>query len=170
MTKPKGLYRILEDPAVGEPVCCLDMPGISTPPPGWVMQGSPTWGGVTSIPREDALTWEGLAFRFPQTGNCSKIDMPNGAKRPRSGPDSSGCHSYLQTTNNELLDGRPLLFTFPANGGRQDWHFVPESEAGTSQVNASFFVLPPGCANTRCPRSSAALRADTPSWPVSYWS
>lgn len=169
MTKPEGLYRILEEPKGGEPACCLDMPGISTPPPHWVKQGSPTWGGVVTITREDQTDWKGLAYRYPQTGNCSKIDMPPGYVRPRSGPTDSGCHSYLQTTDNQLWDGRPLLFTFPAGGGLQDWHFVPESEAGASQVNASLFELAAGCANARCPKSSAALRAGAPSWPVSYW-
>ena len=80
----------------------------------------------------------------------------------------SGCHSYLQVTNDVYWDGRPLLFTFPANLGLQDWHFQPETEKGQG-VEASMFVLPDGCESITCPKSSAHLRAEMPSWPHSYW-
>lgn len=168
MTKPEGLYRILEDPAAGEPSCCLDMPSITTPPPHWVMAGKPTWGGIVTIQREDAspLGWKGLTYRYPQTGNCSKIDQPVGTTRTAR---NSGCHSYLQTTDDERWDTRPLLFTFPSGDGSQDWHFQPETMAGTSKVDAAKFVLPAGCANTKCAKTSAGLRADAPSWPAAYW-
>ena len=143
------------------------MPSLTTPPPDWIQQGKFTWGGIVTIKRASGEDMKGLAYRYPQTGNCSDMNVPASGRKGR--PDSdSGCHSYLQVTDDPPWDGRPLLFTFPAAGGLQDWHFEPETEHGKG-IDESTFALPPGCADALCPKPSATLRTPAASWPASYW-
>ena len=57
-----------------------------------------------------------------------------------------GCHIYDEVDNNA---GTPLVFTFPAHEGRQDYHFDPTSLAVGTQ-DPSLFLLPDGCENNLC--------------------
>lgn len=140
-----GLYRILPKPLPpGQPECCLDMPAIHSPPPAWANANGTVYAGAADLPygpNRAAVAWQ-----YPFTGTCN----------PRGTGATSGCHSYYEVAPGSKLSGRPALFTFPANGGRQDWYFDAASLA-VGPVTGDAFVLPAGCAETRCPKPAGGV-------------
>jgi hypothetical protein len=105
---PTGTYRILQDPLpAGQPDCCLDIPTIFSPPPDWATNGDPYFDGSgVTVPYTEAV---GEKFLYLSTGTCNA----------RTAGNNSGCHSYYEQAS--AAAPRPLLFTFPANTGLQDW-------------------------------------------------
>jgi hypothetical protein len=120
-----GLYRVLERPLPpGEPECCLDMPQIKASPPNWAIVSNATYEGV-------------------QKDVYSQIEAESFSFLSAAGP--MGPHKYFQTVATKL----PLIFTFPAHSGRQDYHFDPTSMSISPQ-DPKLFALPSGCFNVLC--------------------
>ena len=123
---PTGLYRILEKPLPpGEKECCLDMPSIKASPPDWAIKTNATYNGTIT---ETYSKLRAKEFSFPKL----------------AGP--KGCHIYDEVDD---AAGTPLVFTFPAHDGTQDYHFDPKSLEIAPQ-DPSLFVLPDGCENNLC--------------------
>ena len=121
-----GLYRLLQKPLPpGEPECCLDMPSIKASPPDWAVRSNATFNGTIT---EVYSKLRAREFSFPKQAS------------------PKGCHIY-----DELDDeaGTPLVFTFPAHDGRQDYHFIPNTFQPGPQ-DPSLFALPDGCENKLC--------------------
>ena len=149
-----GTYRLLPQPVpAGEPECCLDIPTIFAPPPNWAANGSPTSGGVdVLVPYVGDST---LAFLYPESGKCNV----------RGSGNNSGCHSYYDIEGIGYT-AQPILFTFPANFGLQDWYFLRTTMAvQLAPLPKSRFELPAGCATTLCPKSSARSRGTRHAMP-----
>ena len=146
---PSGTYRLLKAPPAGEPECCLDLPQIAAPPPDWATRGSPSDAGTTMLPYTYG---QGEGFQYLDTGNCTD----------RLAGDNSGCHSYYE----KLPGAAPLLFTFPANGGLQDWYWLPHTRVVNASLPDSLFTLPIGCMNKTCPKSSDGARRGASALPM----
>jgi hypothetical protein len=56
-------------------------------------------------------------------------------------------HMYYEVAPGQEYEGYPLLFTFPAVGGRQDYHYDPSSMKKGPEDD-DIFKLPDGCAGT----------------------
>ena len=137
-----GTYRILPLPLpLGQPACCLDMPKIGAPPMDWAEKDDPVKSkhGDILVPYTNFLT---DLFQWPSSGICNA--------RGGNGTDS-GCHSYNVIEKHHLPNTVPVLFTFPANNGRQDYYFHPDSmSVRNDPLPASLFELPNGCAERLC--------------------
>mmetsp|Transcript_9002 Transcript_9002/g.13536 ORF Transcript_9002/g.13536 Transcript_9002/m.13536 type:complete len:223 (+) Transcript_9002:55-723(+) len=127
---PDGLYRVLQAPTEGQEECCLDMPGIGALPPDWASSTNPTYNGVTTelYSGLDAKKW--TFDNFPNTTNP---------------------HMYFEVDSGPYM-GFPLLFTFPAVDGRQDFYYDPASMK-VGPVDDSLFELPEGCEGKLCSTS-----------------
>jgi hypothetical protein len=125
---PDGLYRRLTAPLPpGEPECCLDMPEIKASPPNWAILSDPEFKGIT----QDSYSGERSAvFDFPKS----------------AGP--KGCHTYSETSL-AGVSAKPVVFTFPAHDGRQDYHFDSGSMLPRPQ-SSRLFDLPAGCERKLC--------------------
>jgi len=151
---PSGTYRLLQDPPPGQPPCCLDpfLAEIHAPPPDWAVEGSPTTGVTTTLPYTG---YQGLEYLYPSTGNYTN----------RTEGDNSGCHTYVART-----DGSPLLFSFPANFGFQDWYFLAHTwTVDPASMPDRLFQLPAGCLDKRCPKSSHAGRSQSMAGSRAGW-
>jgi hypothetical protein len=71
---------------------------------------------------------------------------------------TSDPHMYFEVAQGEKYAGNPLVFTFPAADGRQDFHYDAASMVVEAQED-SLFALPEGCAGKPC--SSKARRHHT---------
>lgn len=156
LTNADGLYRLLPDPAPNQSACCLDMPSIHTPPPEWAAAGSRD-GGRLNL----ALLRGGrvLAQDWLYPSTC----RPNRTCAVLNGSSSdadSGCHQYMEGAPESPAAGLPLLFSFPAASGRQDWYFEPNS-MDTTPIDPARFALPAGCAKRRCRKEPTAEEAST---------
>lgn len=132
-----GLYRILQAPLpAGQEECCLDMPGIGPSPPDWTSSTKPTYNGIVtdSYSALDSAKWTFDTF--------SDTDQP---------------HMYFEVAPGSEYEGKPLLFTFPAVDGRQDYHYDPTSMK-VGPVDDGLFVLPEGCAGKLCSAESKRMR------------
>jgi len=154
---PNGTYRLLPQPLpAGEPECCLDIPTISALPPDWATKGSPTSAGsIVTVPYVDEMTSE---YQYPQSGLCNV----------RGSGDDSGCHSYYEIEGMGYT-ATPILFTFPANFGWQDWYFLDRTMAvNLAPLPSKLFDLPPGCATTVCPKPSVHRRGAVHAMPGAF--
>ncbi len=140
---PDGLYRQLNAPLPpSQPDCCLDMPDIKASAPNWAAQTDPlpTFLGIDNDVYSGMKTnhWAFLAYD------------PSSQK---------GYHEYRQVTgDNNGLNGRPLVFTFPVQDGMQDYHFDPNSMI-FEQPDSNLFTLPVSCRKSDgtpnlCPQSA----------------
>jgi hypothetical protein len=140
-----GTYRILPLPLPkGQPECCLDMPSIGAPPIDWATKDNPVKSNQSDVrvPYSNYLT---DLFQYPSSGPCNE----------RGSGSDSGCHSYNVIEQDRLPNTIPVLFTFPANEGKQDYYFWPNTmKVSNEPLPSSIFQLPPGCAETACPSSS----------------
>ena len=140
----QGTYRLLPLPLpAGQPACCLDMAGIGAPPTNWANLDNPVKSTDTNVrvPYSDYLT---DAFQYPTSGTCNT----------RGNGTDSGCHSYNLLPQVSKKKTIPVLFTFPANLGKQDYYFWPDTMVvSTDPLPASLFDLPDGCAARKCPTS-----------------
>lgn len=132
---PQGLYRQLSEPLPeGQPECCLDMPDIKTTPPNWATSTDP----LPTYLVTDKEKFSGMLSHLWSfiTGE------PNPSRAP---------HEYRQVGDESDLHGRPLLFTFPVDDGRQDYHFDPSSLI-VGKPDSSLFDLPSSCKENDGPR------------------
>ena len=137
LTNVDGLYRLLPEPGPTQSACCLDMPSIHTPPPHWADDGKPSDGGVVSLVlRGGPVTAHD--WQYPSTGVCANRTSP-----------TSGCHQYMEGAAGGAFEGKPLLFSFPASDGLQDWYYAPESMR-MGPIDPARFALPVGCRGRRC--------------------
>lgn len=132
---PKGLYRVLSLPLPpNQDECCLDMDSIHASPPDWMISTNPTFNGqVTDVyTSEKAMHWS-----FP-TPESNLQDDPK--KLP---------HMYEEIASGEKYETTPLLFTFPVDNGRQDYHFdITSMKVGP--IDSMLLQLPEGCAEKMC--------------------
>ena len=130
---PDGLYRIIQEPLPEgqELTCCLDMPGIGPSPPDWASRTHPSYTGVVT---DLYSTYEAYEWAFDKL--ASEYDP----------------HLYREVEAGHEYEGRPLLFTFPAADGRQDYHYDPASMV-EGPLEDSIFALPEGCQGTPCTSS-----------------
>ena len=146
---PDGLYRVLEEPLPpNQPKCCLDMDSIHASPPDWAAEDEEFLG----IVNEPYSGYYAYKFEFiPESTNLNRYTLHK--TNPKFGKDaitSSKYHEYYQVGPLQKYETRPLLFTFPAHDGVQDYHFRPETMEVVSQDKA-LFELPEGCKNVKCP-------------------
>ena len=96
---------------------------------------------------------QGVATRLgrPIKRNVQRDDYRGIFKIARKGIQLSKTGKPKVPHNDELDDeaGTPLVFTFPAHDGRQDYHFIPNTFQPGPQ-DASLFALPDGCENKLC--------------------
>lgn len=114
--------------------CCLDLEGIGPPPPDWASQANPTYDGNVFDDYSQLLSHQ-------WTFNKVKFDT-------NDRDDSKGYHTKRQVVSGEY-QGRPLLFTFPSAGGRQDMHYLVETMEVRAQ-QSEHFTIPNECINKRC--------------------
>jgi len=128
---PEGMYRVLQEPLPeGQPECCLDMADIHMTPPDWA-SGTPA-------------TYDGLVREWYSQRVAQHFSFNDAAG------DGMDPHTYLQMPPIGDIAGYPLVFTFPVDEGRQDYHFKPETLKEGPQ-DPKIFELPEGCASTACP-------------------
>jgi len=145
---PEGLYRVLQEPLPpNQPKCCLDMENIHASPPGWVAEDE-EFLGITHEPYSGYYAYK---FDFiPQSTNINRYTLHKTVSKFGKGAIvSSKYHEYYQVGPLQKYETRPLLFTFPAHDGVQDFHFLPETMDIVSQDKA-LFDLPEGCQNVKC--------------------
>ena len=113
----KGMYRVLAEPSPGQQKCCLDTStSAGIVPPSWASRLNASYIGRQLDP---VYGFSGDLFSWPQL------------RSPK------GVHEYLQQAGT----GRPVTFTFPAHGGRQDYHFDADAMY-TGTIPKSVFALP----------------------------
>ena len=148
---PEGLYRVLEEPLPpNQPKCCLDMDSIHASPPDWAAEDE-EFLGIVNEPYSGYFAYK---FDFvPESTNLNKYHLQKTiSKFGKAAIVSSKYHEYYQVAPLQNYETRPLLFTFPAHDGVQDFHFLPETMDIVPQDKA-LFDLPKGCKNVKCPSS-----------------
>ena len=117
------------------------MDSIHASPPNWAAAQNPTYNGV---------------FKDVYSGfstNKWTFDTYD--------PQSDNFHMYYEVVQSSTtgssqvkwFQGMPVIFTFPGNEGRQDYHYDPLSlKIGTQ--DPVMFVLPDGCAGKLCSTST----------------
>jgi len=148
ISNSNGTYRTLQHPVETQEPCCLDpfLAQIHSPPRDWASRGDVTYLGtvIEDYSKELAHHWG-----WPSTGNCTKQGTSS----------DSGCHQYFE----RVSDGLPILFSFPAGRGLQDFHFLP----GTMKVGpVQKPDVAPKCQALQCPKSAAASSRP---WQVTQW-
>ncbi len=110
------------------------MDSIHASPPDWAATQNPTYNGV---------------FKDVYSGfNTNKWTFDTYDPKPENP------HMYYEvvySADNQVnwFQGMPVIFTFPGNEGRQDYHYDPLSLRVGPQ-DASLFALPEGCARKSC--------------------
>lgn len=131
----KGLYRTLSLPLPdGQPYCCLDMEGIGPSPPDWAASSKPTYNGI--VVDEFSGVKKAHLFTYDTFEN-SDPEHVHQSREVAGGPGA----------------GTPLVFTFPVDDGRQDYHYDYKSMRAAHQ-DPNLFELPVGCESRMCPQSS----------------
>jgi hypothetical protein len=131
-----GLYRILQQPLPeGQDECCLDLDFIHASAPDWAANENPTFNGMSL----DAYS----GF------NTNKYTFDN----YDPAPDTP--HTYFEVADIPDYIGGPVLFTFPGNEGRQDYHYEVTSMKVESQ-DKSLFDIPVECTKKMCTSSKRA--------------
>ena len=138
--------------------CCLDLPSVGAPPPTWAADAHPTYNGIV----HDAYTGE---FGYQWTFDHTSIFLYNQltSLTPLIGSFSSSSHHTLRQVawsrpgdvarppSQSLF--APLVFTFPAADGLQDFHYQLDTlVVGPLDDNDNLFTLPDGCEFSPCPR------------------
>lgn len=128
---PEGLYRVLQTPLPKDTTqtCCLDMEGLGPTPPDFMFKSAITFDGMIRDYSNNNLLGEQFSF-----------DSDNGNP-----------HRYVQVSPTHPVYGKqPLIFTFPAANGLQDYHFIVESMDTSRAIEESVFELPQGCRYQKC--------------------
>jgi len=129
-----GLYRILQQPLpAGQDECCLDLDFIHASAPDWAANENPTYNGLVLD------EYSGL--------QTNKYTFDN------YDPTPATPHTYFEVANDADHSGAPVVFTFPGNEGRQDYHYDVKSIKIGSQ-DSSLFVVPDECKKKMCSVSS----------------
>lgn len=129
-----GLYRILQQPLpAGQEECCLDLDFIHASAPDWASNENPTYNGLVLDAYSGFYT--------------SKYTFDNYDPAPETP------HTYFEVANDAAYVGMPVIFTFPGNEGRQDYHYDAKSlKIGPQE--SSLFVIPDECKKKMCGASS----------------
>lgn len=140
----KGMYRFLGD----DENCCLDLPGVGTPPPDWAMRANPTFVGPVHDAYSGLDTFE-WAFDNLTTILSERIRKEHGVLP---------YHTTRQVASPQKLAGLPVLFTFPGQAnGRQDYHYNVRSIV-TGPQDPSLFRLPEDCRNVLCSKQHVKVK------------
>ena len=122
-----SMYRVLAEPRGDQKKCCKDAGSpFGTTPPTWASGSNATFVGF-------------VTDTFSLTPHVREFSWPHLA-----GP--KGMHTYLETTAGQR---QPLTFTFPAHNGRQDYHFLTDTQTN-ARPEASVFALPGNCWDDVC--------------------
>ena len=130
---PRGLYRILHDQ---QGSCCLDIPGLGTPPPDWASRANPTFNGKVYDSYSQLQTFQ-WTFDHVVNENLNVNLLYHTAREVAPGQALAAA-------------GTPVLFSFPGMAnGTQDYHYDPATLIVEPQ-DESLFQLPCGCAHVLC--------------------
>ena len=129
-----NMYRV-----VGNDDCCLDLPGIGTPPPNWAALAQPTGTGWVW----DAVSSE-LAYEWVFDHQLGQTE-----------PQSIEYHTLRESSS----AGEPVLFTFPGHR-QQDYHFRVDTLRVGPQDPALFRLPVQGCEDTTCAAATARSRLE----------
>jgi len=138
--KPKGLYRILYGELNGAPKCCLDMEGLGAVAPDWSAAANPSYNGIVTD-----------LYSGQQAHQFTYDNLPSDGTEPSKEPHMS----REIPPEDPSYPGAPLLFTFPGDEGRQDYHYV-HTTMKVGPQEAALFALPDGC---DVPCASASSRS-----------
>jgi hypothetical protein len=159
---PIGMYRLILDkeedsdndfPASSSSSsCCLDLPGVGTPPPDWAQRANGTFNGVhlDQVSRLFAFQWTFDRLQPPPAVSVFLPVLSMG---------NNSFHTVREVAFDSKYSGRPLTFTFPGlANGRQDYHFDVTSMILGPHKNASaIFDIPNECIYRPCQQAVGML-------------
>lgn len=105
-------------------------------PPNWDQMGDVTYEGMGEEVVSGVFCHK---WSWPSTGNCTI----------QGKAQDSGCHQYYE----RVADGAPILFSFPAASGHQDFYFLPHTMK-VAPLTPSLVAIPHGCDSLACPTGS----------------
>jgi len=156
---PEGMYRIIHNTTATNTTsrnsnrsttkeCCLDLPGVGTPPPDWASMANPTFDGIVLDEYSRMLAYQFTFDNLSATHGFSLFVEQQ--RRNMRRQQHSNYHTSREVARAGAFRGRPLLFSFPGTGV-QDYHYNVSSMKIEPQ-SPILFGLPDGCKNRLCPQ------------------